>query len=104
MQGSADRVVQMLSTAAGQEAFLSWLSSPLTQELLGAAEESVAPADTVSITAENALFQLGIAVGGRRVLERIRNPLYLSQLKDSVRKLDDVPRYGADKIMKEERM
>ena len=102
MQGSDARLAQMLSTADGQKMFLDWLSSPLTQELLGSAEESVRPMDTPSITAEQALFQLGITVGGQRVLSRIRNPLFVSDLKERVRKLEEAPSYGSEEILKKE--
>ena len=102
MQGSESRLADILSSPDGRRAFLDWISSPLTQELLGVAEESVKPADVPTISAEQALFQLGVTVGGQRVLDRMRNPLFAHELRDKVRKLDVAPSYGSDDILKRE--
>ena len=102
MKGSEQTIAQLLSSTDGQKAFLDWLSSPITQALLDSAGDRVKPLDAPTITAEQGLYQLGIIVGGERVLSYLRNPLYEMELRESVRKLKDLPTYGSDKILEKE--
>jgi len=97
-----DRLTQYLGTADGQRAFIEWLSSDVTQLMLSASRELVAPVGLGDApSGEAALYRLGDTVGGNRVLNFMSNPLPLVEAKRMQDSLSVSPRYGADSILKE---
>jgi hypothetical protein len=103
---SMDRVAGLLSNKDGQENYLEWLKSDVTQMLLAASRELAHPNMNSVADASVALHENGRIIGAYQVLDFLCDPqkrAAVSQTGIDVTQKENPlkPTYGAEEILKE---
>ena len=70
-----DRLRGMLSTAEGQQAVIDWLSSEMTQVMLGMARDYARPSPGPGAQPHDHSYELGRACGAFTIVDLMSNPL-----------------------------
>lgn len=90
-----ERVAQMFSTSAGQEAFIAWAGSEVTQLMLSAAREIAAPAQPQLTDPGTVALAMGRTLGATMVVDYLSNPYRMREEEQMATE------YGAGQILKE---
>ena len=91
-----ERVAELLSTPGGQDNFLKWAGSEITQLMLGAAKELARPQAPPTTDSGTVAITLGKTLGATAVIEYLITPFRL-QVEDLV-----ASGYGVEEILKED--
>jgi hypothetical protein len=87
-----DKLRGMLSTAEGQQSVIDWLSSEMTQTMLGIAREYARPTMSPGVPAPDHSYELGRSCGAFTIVDLLSNPLaFRVNEGDGL-----VPDYGSD--------
>lgn len=80
---------QFLSSKEGQEAYLAWIGSPLTQKVLSAARELARPRYA---SAQDCTIAYGESIGAHTIIDFLTNPL--GRAADRMQGIMPPARYG----------
>ncbi len=87
-----DRLRSILDTVEGQQSMIDWLSSDMTQVMLGIAREYARPAISAGSPAPDHSYELGRSCGAFTVIDLLSNPLaFRENVSDGL-----VPNYGSE--------
>ncbi len=91
----AEKLSELLRSATGQENYLAWLQSPVTQLFLGALREYGRPRRPDIVVTEAAYLALGESLGWNGAADLIENPAGIAPRAS----VQPDPSYGADRIL-----
>jgi hypothetical protein len=87
-----DKLRSILDTVEGQQSMIDWLSSDMTQVMLGIAREYARPAAGAGSAPSDHSYELGRSCGAFTVVDLLSNPLAF-RVNDSD---GPVPGYGSE--------